>query len=363
MSAAGYTAAAIALSFIGFFGFFLNLFVIIVMWRDKQLWTPLNIILFNLVCSDLSVSIFGNPWTLTSAISHRWIFGRTLCKMYGFFMALLGISSITTLTVLAFERYLIVSKPFRNRGLTRKEAIYLVLGIWTYSMILTTPPLLGWGQYVNEAANISCSVNWEEQTPNAMSYIIYLFIFGLILPLVVIIYSYVNIICTMRKNRLHMGQTAKAEGRVAYMILLMIAAFLIAWAPYAICALVVQFGDASMVSPSAGVFPALLAKSSICYNPIIYVGLNSQFRQALKQIMGNRPGTKESNCETNALGVSKFFTQSTPSTFDGSRANAKCGKQQNSLKEHTHILGSERKKILKIFAVSEGCQHDNMTPV
>nr|CAI5827676.1 unnamed protein product [Callosobruchus analis] len=102
-----------------------------------------------------------------------------------------------------------------------------------------------------------------------MSYIIYLFIFGLILPLVVIIYSYVNIICTMRK-------TAKAEGRVAYMILLMIAAFLIAWAPYAICALVVQFGDASMVSPSAGVFPALLAKSSICYNPIIYVGLNSQ---------------------------------------------------------------------------------------
>ncbi|VEN60747.1 unnamed protein product, partial [Callosobruchus maculatus] len=102
-----------------------------------------------------------------------------------------------------------------------------------------------------------------------MSYIMYLFAFGLILPLVVIIHSYAHIIYTMKK-------TTRAEGRVAYMILLMIVAFLLAWLPYAVCALLVQFGDASMVSPSAGVVPALLAKSSICYNPVIYVGLNSQ---------------------------------------------------------------------------------------
>uniref|UniRef100_A0A182SF84 G-protein coupled receptors family 1 profile domain-containing protein n=1 Tax=Anopheles maculatus TaxID=74869 RepID=A0A182SF84_9DIPT len=85
-----YNAAAITLFFIGFFGFFLNLFVIALMSKDMQLWTPMNIILFNLVCSDFSVSIIGNPLTLTSAISHRWIFGRTLCVAYGFFMSLLG---------------------------------------------------------------------------------------------------------------------------------------------------------------------------------------------------------------------------------------------------------------------------------
>lgn len=65
-----------------------------------------------------------------------------------------GISSITTLTVLAFERYLIVSRPFRNHGISKKSAVYLVFGIWIYSLILTTPPLLGWGKFVNEAANI-----------------------------------------------------------------------------------------------------------------------------------------------------------------------------------------------------------------
>ena len=50
----------------------------------------MNIILFNLVCSDFSVSLFGNPLALTAALYHRWIFGKALCVCYGFFMALLG---------------------------------------------------------------------------------------------------------------------------------------------------------------------------------------------------------------------------------------------------------------------------------
>jgi len=55
-----------------------------------QLWTPLNVILFNLVCSDFSVSILGNPWTMTASIRMGWDFGQTLCVAYGFFMSLLG---------------------------------------------------------------------------------------------------------------------------------------------------------------------------------------------------------------------------------------------------------------------------------
>jgi c-opsin len=55
-----------------------------------QIWTPMNTILLNLVCSDFSVSIIGNPFTLTSAIHHHWIFGEDVCTAYGFFMSLLG---------------------------------------------------------------------------------------------------------------------------------------------------------------------------------------------------------------------------------------------------------------------------------
>lgn len=69
---------------------------------------------------------------------------------------------------------------------------------------------------------------------------------------------------------------SKAEGRVTYMVAVMIVAFLVAWTPYSILALLIQFGDPNYVSPAMGVVPALVAKSSICYNPLIYVGLNTQ---------------------------------------------------------------------------------------
>lgn len=177
MESWGYTGAAIVLGVNGLLGFTLNISVIVLMCKDMQvicaprvlssnrmltltaigldqLWNPINIILFNLVCSDFSVSVLGNPFTMTAAIYHRWIFGQTLCVCYGFFMALLGIASITTLTVLSYERLCTVKFPFTTKQLNNRGAIVSVLFIWAYSLAVTMPPLFGWGAYVNEAANI-----------------------------------------------------------------------------------------------------------------------------------------------------------------------------------------------------------------
>lgn len=57
---------------------------------------------------------------------------------------------------------------------------------------------------------------------NASSYIIFLFIFGLVVPVIVIVYSYLRIILTMKKNNARAGRVKKVEGRVTSMIFLMI---------------------------------------------------------------------------------------------------------------------------------------------
>ncbi|XP_058115803.1 vertebrate ancient opsin-like [Anopheles ziemanni] len=309
-----YSVAAVTLFFIGFFGFFLNLFVLALMYKDIQLWTPMNIILFNLVCSDFSVSIIGNPLTLTSAISHRWLFGSAMCVAYGFFMSLLGITSITTLTVLSYERFCLISHPFTAQNRSKRGACCAVLFIWSYSFALTSPPLFGWGAYVSEAANISCSVNWESQTANATSYIIFLFLFGLIVPLVVIIYSYTNIVLNMRKNSARVGRVNRAERRVTAMVAVMIVAFMVAWTPYAIFALIEQFGPAELIGPGLAVLPALIAKSSICYNPVIYVGMNTQFRAAFQRVRRakGQPGSNNNNTtsrERDSQGTTKDMVE------------------------------------------------------
>uniref|UniRef100_A0A2A4JG94 G-protein coupled receptors family 1 profile domain-containing protein n=1 Tax=Heliothis virescens TaxID=7102 RepID=A0A2A4JG94_HELVI len=192
---------------------------------------------------------------------------------------------------------MMVTRPLNSRHLSSKGAIMSIVFIWTYSLALTTPPLMGWGHYVNEAANISCSVNWHEQSMNTLTYIMFLFAMGQIVPLAVITFSYVNIIRTLKRNSQRLGRVSRAEAKATAMVFIMIVSFTVAWTPYSLFALMEQFATEGIVSPGAGVIPALVAKSSICYDPLIYVGMNTQFRNSIKRIFGIHTKSKNSQAE------------------------------------------------------------------
>lgn len=87
-------------------------------------------------------------------------------------------------------------------------ALILASCVWIYACALTLPPLFGWGSYGPEAANISCSVSWEVHDPSTHSdtYIAFLFLFGLILPVIIIIASYIHIIFTLKKVKKRSGK-------------------------------------------------------------------------------------------------------------------------------------------------------------
>ncbi|XP_014598495.1 PREDICTED: pinopsin-like [Polistes canadensis] len=288
ISAGIYVGASIALGIIGFLGFTLNLIVAIIIVKDAQsLWTPVNVILFNLVVGDFLVAALGNPLAMTSAITSGWYWGYDMCLWYAWFMSTLGFASIGNLTVMAVERWLLITRPMK--ALSIRHAVFLAFAVWVYALSLSLPPLFGWGSYGPEAGNVSCSVSWEvhDSATNSDSYIAFLFTLGLVLPVVIIVTSYFAILTTTIKVERKAGARGRREAKVTRMVALMISAFLIAWSPYAALALAAQYFNAKP-SPSVAVLPALLAKSSICYNPIIYAGLNTQFPRSLKKILGIR---------------------------------------------------------------------------
>ncbi|XP_076287703.1 pinopsin [Lasioglossum baleicum] len=283
-----YVGAAIALGFIGFFGFTMNLLVAVVIVKDAQnLWTPVNVILVNMIVGDFLVAALGNPVAMVSAITGGWYWGYKVCLWYAWFMSTLGFASIGNLTVMAVERWLLVARPMRV--LSIRTAVILGFFVWIYALCLSLPPLFGWGSYGPEAGNVSCSVSWEVHDPitRSDSYIGFLFTFGLVIPVIIISTSYLAIVATLRKVRKRAGSRGRREAKITKMVALMIMAFLLAWSPYAALALAAQYFDARP-SASVAVLPALLAKSSICYNPIIYAGLNSQFPRSLKKIFDIR---------------------------------------------------------------------------
>ncbi|XP_015593931.1 parapinopsin [Cephus cinctus] len=288
MSEMTYVAAAVALSLIGFFGFSLNLIVIIVIIKDSEnRWTPMNTILFNLVVGDFQVAVFGNPLTMMSAINGGWYWSHEMCIWYAFLMSTLGLASIGNLTAMAVERWILVTQPIK--ALLTRHAVIIAWFVWVYAVSLSLPPVFGWGSYGLEAANVSCSVSWEihDVSTKTDSYIAFLFVFGLIMPVLIIGTCYVGIIRTLRKVGRRAGRRGRQEAKVTKMVALMIIAFLLAWTPYAGLALSVQYFHVKP-SPEVALLPAILAKSSICYNPIIYAGLNTSFLRSLKKLFGIR---------------------------------------------------------------------------
>ena len=74
---------------------------------------------------------------------------------------------------------------------------------------------------------------------------------------------------------------SKKEIKLVKMISLIVFMFLIAWIPYAVITLAAQFGSniEAYINPYTTSLPALLAKTSSVYNPLIYTLSNKEFRK------------------------------------------------------------------------------------
>lgn len=62
--------------------------------------------------------------------------------------------------------------------------------------------------------------------------------------------------------------------------------FFAAWSPYAVVSMWAAFGHIENIPPMAFAMPAMFAKSSTIYNPIIYLMLRPNFRRMMRRDLG-----------------------------------------------------------------------------
>ncbi|XP_078575282.1 opsin-3-like [Branchiostoma floridae x Branchiostoma japonicum] len=284
-----FLAVTAVLTIYGVGGIVSNSAVLLMFWRYPTLRTPFNMLLLNLCLGGLIVSMAGIPFSLSSSIHGRWIWGRSGCVYYGFTNSFCGILSMITLTVIAYQRYKITVRLPGGPNLKYSDVTKAIAFVWIYSLVWTAPPLFGWSSYQLEGPRIGCSVDWASGTVNDISYIMAFFVSCLILPLGVIAVCYIRLWQHIHKRA---GQqqnknsaTSKAEGRIGLMVVVLITCFLICWLPYGLVALVVTFGEPRLITPTSAIVCTLMAKSSVMWNPIIYVAMNKQFGRHLVALL------------------------------------------------------------------------------
>uniref|UniRef100_A0A3P9NRT5 Teleost multiple tissue opsin 3b n=1 Tax=Poecilia reticulata TaxID=8081 RepID=A0A3P9NRT5_POERE len=270
LSRAAHTSVAVALGFILVLGVLGNFLLLLVFSRYPGLRTPANLLLVNISVSDMLVCLFGTPLSFAASVRGRWLTGSYGCRWYGFSNALFGVVSLVSLSLLSFERYAVLLSGSQLSSSHYRRARLSVAFSWLYSLAWTLPPLLGWSSYGPEGPGTVCSVQWRCRSVTARSYIICLFVFCLLLPLLLMFFCYGRILLA------NLTFNLCAEGRIFLMVVAMVTGYLLCWTPYGVVAMLASFGRPGAVPPAAALIPALLAKTSTVLNPVICVLLNNQ---------------------------------------------------------------------------------------
>ncbi|KAG7455187.1 hypothetical protein MATL_G00253900 [Megalops atlanticus] len=166
----------------------------------------------------------------------------------------------------------------------------LIACAWAYALVFACSPLARWGVYGPEPYGTACCIDWRSSNTQsvAKSYTVVLFVCCYLLPCGVIVASYAQILAAVRRSRRavkqHVSPQSKLSNFQAIIVKLSVAVcigFFAAWSPYAVVSMWAAFGHIENIPPLAFALPAMFAKSSTLYNPIIYLMLRPYFRKVM----------------------------------------------------------------------------------
>ncbi|KAM4772586.1 opsin-5 [Rhinophrynus dorsalis] len=262
-----------------------NGYVIFKACKKKKL-RPSEIMTINLAVCDLGISVTGKPFAIVSCLSHRWIFGWSVCRWYGWAGFFFGCGSLITMTIVSLDRYLKICHLRYGTWLKRQHAFISMIFIWSYALFWATLPLVGVGNYAPEPFGTSCTLDWwlAQSSLRGQVFVLCMLIFCLLLPTAVIVFSYAKIIAKVKSSAKEVAyfdtrnqKNHTLEIKLTKVAMLICAGFLIAWIPYAVVSVWSAFGQPDSVPIELSVVPTMLAKSASMYNPIIYQVINCKF--------------------------------------------------------------------------------------
>ncbi|XP_053336458.1 chemerin-like receptor 1 [Clarias gariepinus] len=209
-------------------------------------------------------------------VTSDWIFGQFMCKFTSFVMFLNMFSSIFLLVIISVDRCIAVIFPvWAQNQRTIKKASVIVFLAWVFSVSLSVPSLI-FRDIQHHLGRTRCHNNYNSHdTHNSIS--ICRFIFGFLMPFLIIIVCYLIIIFKLRRN-----QMAKSLKPFKIMTAL-IWTFFLCWLPYHTFVLAeLTHGFSNEIIASGLKIGTSIASANSFLNPILYVFMGSDFRQKFK---------------------------------------------------------------------------------
>ncbi|XP_043922041.1 C-C chemokine receptor type 3-like [Protopterus annectens] len=285
-------------SFVPVFYYFVFLFslagnglIFFILLKYEKLKSATNILILNLVISDLLFAITLPFWAVYH--SSEWIFGNDMCKIVSSLYQVGFYSSILFLTMMTIDRYLAIVHAML--AVHAKRLIYAAWGsvlVWVVSILSSVPKFTLFGTRDDDKLGILCEeTGYTDRT-------LYIWkVFGnfqqtllfFVCPLAITVYCYLRIsIIIIKTKMLEKYKTIK-------LIFIIVLTFFICWAPYNILVFLMTLqtfqkrSDNSCDNTLDYAFYVChyIAYFHCCINPILYTLVGNKFRRHLMHVFEN----------------------------------------------------------------------------
>ncbi|KAM9804788.1 high-affinity lysophosphatidic acid receptor [Neosynchiropus ocellatus] len=308
------TLAAV-MSFMITIGFLGNAIVCLIVYQKPAMRSAINLLLATLAFTDIMLSLLSMPFTAVTVASGEWSFGTNFCRASIMLYWLFVLEGVSILLIISVDRFLIIVQ--RQDKLTPHRAKLLIAGSWMLSVCVSLPSLVGWRTSTGEVQVQQCVLGYSESLADR-GYTILLAVVVFFVPFSVMLYCYMCILNTVRRNTLRIHSHTSEHSclpsrnqvnkmrlnglqrppqikvdmsfktRAFTTILILFVGFSVCWLPHTVVSLLAVFSRrfyTSSVFYPVSIGALWLSYLKTVFNPVIYCWRIRKFREACQEFI------------------------------------------------------------------------------
>ncbi|EAT47271.2 AAEL001606-PA, partial [Aedes aegypti] len=220
---------------------------------------PTTAFVLSLSISDLFFCAVNMPLTAIRFLNQQWTLGEDLCKVFPVFFYGNVAVSVLSMVGLTINRYTLILHPSRySKIYTPLSLCFQLFAIWAFSFGIMLLPLFEiWGTLGLDEETFSCTILKKNDTSPKK----FIFLFGVLVPCIIISISYSCIFYT-------------EDCRLTLTLLTIYVCFLVCFLPLMLANVIDDDGSYANLH----VFASVLAWMSAVINPFIYAIGSQNYR-------------------------------------------------------------------------------------
>uniref|UniRef100_UPI003AAE99F4 C-C chemokine receptor type 6 n=1 Tax=Centroberyx gerrardi TaxID=166262 RepID=UPI003AAE99F4 len=277
------------------FGLIGNVLVIVTYIFYKRTKTMTDVYLFNVALADL-LFVVALPLIIYNE-QHNWAMGSVACKMLQGAYSINLYSGMLLLACISGDRYIAIVQARRSFGTRSNTLIYSRLicsAIWVLAAVLSLPTVIYTQRFEDnnletQAVTVICQLSFNHnETAKLMKVLLpsLQVAMGFLLPLVVMVFCYSSIICTLLRTQ------SSQRHKAVRVVLAVVVVFIVCHLPYNVALLTRTLSlfkergcEAEKMKLQVLAVTKSVAYLHCCLNPILYAFIGVKFRSHFKQIL------------------------------------------------------------------------------